>query len=326
MLQTTTTALTSPIKSVYLQNATALPTDATPAEILEAGNMDFNVALEPVYTREGVEIPGKRAIRNQTSGEIYGIAGPTWAPTQHATLANTAVKMRDEYGLELVGAGSTRNGQNGFVVMRTNDAIDAGNDDIIRGYITLQNPHKYGYAVTVNGIGERFHCANQIVFGRGSIARYHHSENHGYTVDRALRALKLLQTGLTELQDVSQALRGYRLSHAEVVNMISKLFNMSLPDQDDKDYTSKINRYYNKLDKLMRLKQDMPGSAEAGQNTAWQLLNLVTYHADHIQNSDNPEKRLESATHGVAGKRKRNAIKLLCDHVGIDAPATLIAA
>ncbi len=321
-----TTALTSPINSVYMANANSLPVDATPSEILQAGNMDFTVALEPIYTRDGTAIPQRRAIRNQSTGDVYGVAGPKWLPTQHAALAETAVIMRDQHGLELVGAGSTNSGQNGYIIMRTNNAIDTGNGDVVRGYVALQNPHRYGYAVTANAIGERLYCANQIVFGRGNLARYHHNAYSGYTVQRALSALNLLHDGLNELQQLSEQLRGYRMSANEMLAFVRRVFGLTQPDQDDPDYARKINRYYNRLADLTRTMRTMPGSAEAGDNTAWQALNLVTYHADHVQNSGNAEKRLASATHGVAAKRKKTAIKMLCDHVGIEPPRTLIAA
>jgi len=98
---------------VLSQSLTKIDRDATPTEILEAANLNWQVEKFPRYYKNGSdfhEVPGKYSlVRTDTMKEL-DVCSSRWQEQQNSDIVTLAYESLKEAGLKISYAGALRGG------------------------------------------------------------------------------------------------------------------------------------------------------------------------------------------------------------------------
>ena len=107
---------------------------ASPAEIMQAACLDYQVQVVPNYFSDGTKIPDSNHIsRVDNPRQIFGrfVAG-NWKPVQNESLLDLAAMIEQKHGFEIITAGALFDGAKVFVQLETNESFTLpGNDKLV---------------------------------------------------------------------------------------------------------------------------------------------------------------------------------------------------
>lgn len=136
--------------------------------------------------------------------------------------------------------------------------------------------------------------------GKPTFRMPHRSQMTEDVVKQAKEQLGIAREQVQEFAKIAQDLQKLSLSMPELNYAISSVFE----DEPTKSY-DKLSRTSHLL---LDINKNAPGQDLAGPNTAWGLLNAVTYWADHVA-SRTQDKRLANAWLGKTNKKKNEMLK-----------------
>lgn len=302
-------------------------------EALRIANMEWQFALEPVYTThlgmDGVtqlEVPNRKAVvrTRQSDNDVraLGVVGDRFVvhtPREMWSFIDTLVAG----GAEIETLGSLGIGERAFITLRLPNSVMVGGKDHTELYLFISTAFDGSQATRTDLTGVRVVCANTWRAGQQA-SKAHVSVRHTSALETRVDIAKQVLDITVDYQDfltnLGDRLYGTSLRHEDAAQVISNLF--PFPEQVDPkkvkydDLSSGAKRQVTRIQetrgKVFSMYTDSPVRAETG--TAWGLYQAVTEWADWaspVRGDDHDLVRAERVLLGDTEVIKDRALDLL---------------
>lgn len=311
--------------------------DTSPADMLVKAGLDWRVEkrelayLEPeddedrrYGDRRHNPVPGHKALVRSSDGKVFDVVSDRWEPVQNADLLEFFRSYCEAGAAEMETAGALKGGEIVWALANLRHGFTLPGGDAVKGYLLMAGRHRSGFATIARVTPVRVVCANTLAlaggFGKAGAleARFHHTSE--FDPERAREALGLAHEGVSEFERNARTLMGLRLSREDAVRVLAPIYQPGLVadhpanSRDEieagdglpilaDDWEEKANRT---VRGIMEAALNGPGADVVGE-TAWGLLNGVTYYANH-KSRGTADSRFASA---IAGDSNYRANKVL---------------
>lgn len=276
----------------------------TVEEALRLANLSgWNVEKEPIFTKDGLVVPGRNATVATILGKrtVLGDVGDRYVPFQneeHATFLQTLV---DESGGWVETAGALGRGEKVFVSLRLPESIKIGgkSGDAVDTYIGALNAHDASQPFTVVTTPIRWECQNMINYSLSSATNRHTVRHTGAglkgAVAEARRVLGLIYTYNEAFEKEAEKLVQVTMNSESFEEMIAAEYGY------DGENLAAAERADERMGQMMTL-FDTAGTNAKIRDTAWAGFNAIVEYFDWFSATnaeDEDAKRAEKSLSGV---------------------------
>lgn len=288
----------------WMKLGTTIEAAIPAAEAMQRAELDFEVALKPVYYRVGdkmTKFPGRSVIARKDNGQAFGIASDDYQVIQYSE----AFDFIDGIHPEIVAAGSLRKGRQAFMVCKAPGQTDleVADGDEHDMYVVLRTSHDCSKAVEVFLLPLRGMCMNQLplkTFGRN--AKQSWSIRHVSTAKEKLLQAQSVITGIEgyaqEFRETAKKLAAIDIELAEAEDLLRAV----LPDRPKRA---------DAIDSITGLLLSSPTVGEQFHRTGWGLVNAVGEYFEHTRDVGTAESRFTNGLSGSTNKYVNRTAQLL---------------
>lgn len=286
-----------------------LPKLATSAEAIEAAGLDYHVDKKPLFTKSAgkrqLEVPDHFCTIRRDTGDILGVVGKRYTVLANKDAFTCFDALVGEGEAIFETAGALGKGETIWLLAKLPGYIRIGRHDEVKKYLLLTNSHDGSSMVRTKLSPVRVVCNNTLssaLSGSEQEIRIRHTPS---AVDRLQEAHKLL--GLTnqlyqELEMIFNRMSVKRITERQLIEFVKSL----VPDNEEASFNTRTE---NIRSKILELNETGAGS-EYSRGSLWGAVNAVSEFTDHVQNSKDPMKRLNSVWFGGGEKLKLRAFQL----------------
>ena len=267
----------------------------TSAEALKVAGLDWKVEARPVFTDNGIKIPGYVANTRDSDNSILGIVSDKYRIVQNVdAFAFTDSLIGEDCRYET--AGSLRNGKSTFMLARLPQKKILGDD--FDNYICFTNTHDGTGAVKVCSTNVRVVCNNTLNLALNTAKRSWTCKHMGRIEDKlqeAQRALQLAEEYTEQLSIYAERAANITIDEAKTYEVLKQLFPISddASDRMKKNNQDAINDFRNCL---------VAVDLSPFYGTLWGLVNAASDFAYHRtptrMTSTYQEGKMNQAIHG----------------------------
>ena len=267
----------------------------TSAEALKVAGLDWKVEARPVFTDNGIKIPGYVANTRDSDNSVLGIVSDKYRIVQNVdAFAFTDSLIGDDCRYET--AGSLRNGKSTFMLARLPQKKILGDD--FDNYICFTNTHDGTGAVKVCSTNVRVVCNNTLNLALNTAKRSWTCKHMGRIEDKlqeAQRALQLAEEYTEQLSIYAERAANITIDEEKTYEVLKQLFPISddASDRMKKNNQDAINDFRNCL---------VAVDLSPFYGTLWGLVNAASDFAYHRtptrMTSTYQEGKMNQAIHG----------------------------
>ena len=267
----------------------------TSAEALKVAGLDWKVEARPVFTDNGIKIPGYVANTRDSDNSVLGIVSDKYKIVQNVdAFAFTDSLIGDDCRYKT--AGSLRNGKSTFMLARLPQKKILGDD--FDNYICFTNTHDGTGAVKVCSTNVRVVCNNTLNLALNTAKRSWTCKHMGRIEDKlqeAQRALQLAEEYTEQLSIYAERAANITIDEAKTYEVLKQLFPISddASDRMKKNNQDAINDFRNCL---------VAVDLSPFYGTLWGLVNAASDFAYHRtptrMTSTYQEGKMNQAIHG----------------------------
>lgn len=285
-------------------------------EGIRCAGLDWEVRLEPIQTKNGLDVPGAATVRTSpVTGEtdVLGVVGPRYTPIQNREAFGFFQPFLDSKAASLETAGSLRNGQRVWVLAKVRgDAVDVIPGDPVERFILLSNAHDGTQAARVGFTATRVVCANTLAIAHHSSASKLLKVRHTKNVAEALLIVREVMQ-VADAEFLATAAQWRRLAQVGVTqktlaSYVRRVFDPKIADDASDAEIAEKSTCARVLPDIIRLFEEGAGSDIAGvKGTMWGAYNAVTGYLSH-ERGKTGESRLDSLWFGTGGVLNKRAL------------------
>lgn len=286
---------------------TRVSNDLTPAQMLKAAGLDWEVEAIPAYADIGnrkVDI-GHSALVRSSDNRVLDVITNDWNPMQNQDAFEFFNDFVAAGEMEMHTAGSLKDGKIVWALAKVNESFEiCGGLDKVDAYLHFTNPHSYGQSIDVRFSPIRVVCNNTLTLSLNTASKNMVKVSHRreFDADMVKEALGVAKHKLVTYKETAQYLSEKRYSNEDVVDYFKRVFPVTSSKETSRKELSKSAQLA--LDVI-----DKQPGAEFGRGSWWQALNSVTYCVDHLIGR-NPNNRLVSSWYGANRGLKLRAVDL----------------
>jgi phage/plasmid-like protein (TIGR03299 family) len=311
--------------------------ELTPLQMQEAAQLDWTVSKRPSYTIDAPEwsedvgimqTPNTFHIVRDSDNTVLSHCGRDYIPIQNEDVFKFFKRFTEAGHMTMETAGSLKNGGEIWGLAKISEDFELAGDDLIKGYLLINQPHIVGKSMTIKLTPIRVVCNNTLTMalqdsGTASFRMPHVREFGTDVIQAAEEALGLSAQAMTEFRTNSTLLSKTKAKHSDVLDYVAEIYqphmiaeyrNEQLLRESGKaigEQAPLIERL-NKFPSLVvdALEQSPGANLKSARGTWWGALNAVTYVEDHLRESQIEGNALHSAWFGAAANRKSKALSL----------------
>jgi phage/plasmid-like protein (TIGR03299 family) len=293
---------------------TRLDQPATAEEALAASGLNYEVELEPIYTRDGTLISRRKAVVRNDCRDVLGVVGNSYVPVQNRDGFEFLDSVVSEGKLEYHTAGALGKGERVWMLAKLPGNIRVlGSEDITEKYLLLSNAHDGSAALRVFFTPIRVVCANTLSMahrrGVGKGISILHKGDLTAKVHEAQKVLGLATCFYHDVQVKADHLAGFKPTTQQIDNYFRSL----IPDPK----VGNTSRAENMRRQLWQLFEEGRGQKIPEiQFSAWAAFNALTEFVDHHRptrgqsEAERAGNRLQSQWFGSGATLKSQAWEL----------------
>lgn len=269
----------------------------TSAEALKAAGLDWKVEPRPIFTDNGIQIPGYVANTRDSDNRVLGIVSDKYKIVQNVdAFAFTDALIGGDVRYET--AGSLRSGKSTFMLAKLPQRKILGDD--FENYICFTNTHDGTGAVKVCSTNVRVVCNNTLNLALNTAKRTWTCKHMGRMEDKlmeAQRALQLAEAYTDQLAIYADRAANIRVDEAKTYEILKQLFPVAddASDRMKKNNQDAINDFQNCM---------VAVDLSPFYGTVWGLVNAASDFAYHRaparMTSTYQEGKMNQAIHGCA--------------------------
>ena len=263
-------------------------------EALIAAGLDWDVVQKPVFTQDGVKVPGYFANVCQQDGSILGVVTSRYKVVQNRdAFAFTDALLGD--GVRYETAGSLMGGRKTWILAKLPTRYIIQGEQILP-YLVFSNTHDGSGAIKIAMTPIRVVCNNTLNLALDTADRswsIHHTGDIAAKLEDARETLFMAEDYMNELGKGFEDLSRKRLTDAAVDEFIKEL----LPIADDASETTEKN--------ILRLRKDVATryfdapDLQGLRKNGYRFINAVSDFATHaapIRRTKNYQENLFNKT------------------------------
>lgn len=263
-------------------------------EALIAAGLDWDVVQRPVFTQDGVKVPGYFANVRQQDGSILGVVTSRYKVVQNRdAFAFTDALLGD--GVRYETAGSLMGGRKTWILAKLPTRYIIQGEQILP-YLVFSNTHDGSGAIKIAMTPIRVVCNNTLNLALDTANRswsIHHTGDIAAKLEDARETLFMAEDYMNELGKGFEDLSRKRLTDAAVDEFIKEL----LPIADDASETTEKN--------ILRLRKDVATryfdapDLQGLRKNGYRFINAVSDFATHaapIHRTKNYQENLFNKT------------------------------
>ena len=263
-------------------------------EALIAAGLDWDVVQKPVFTQDGVKVPGYFANVRQQDGSILGVVTSRYKVVQNRdAFAFTDALLGD--GVRYETAGSLMGGRKTWILAKLPTRYIIQGEQILP-YLVFSNTHDGSGAIKIAMTPIRVVCNNTLNLALDTADRswsIHHTGDIAAKLEDARETLFMAEDYMNELGKGFEDLSRKRLTDAAVDEYIKEL----LPIADDASETTEKN--------ILRLRKDVATryydapDLQGLRKNGYRFINAVSDFATHaapIRRTRNYQENLFNKT------------------------------
>ena len=246
----------------------------TSEEALNAAQLNWNVEARPIFTDNGIQIPGYVANTRDSDNSVLGIVSNRYKIVQNREAFSFTDSLIGE-GVKYETAGSLRKGKNIFLLAKLPTTKILGDD--FDNYICFTNTHDGEGAVRVCSTNVRVVCNNTLNLALNTAKRSwscRHLGNIEGKLEEAQRALQLAHEYTEELAKYADRAANITIDEAKTMEVLRQLFPVA------EDATDRMKR--NNMQAINDFQNCMVAvDLRPFYGTLWGLMNAASDFAYH---------------------------------------------
>lgn len=252
---------------------------ATAREAIEAAQLDYAVALQPIYLKNNVLIDNAEATVRVDTNKALGIVSKRYRIVQNVEAFNFFDTVVGEGQAIYHTAGALGQGERIWILAKLPKNIILAREDIVEKYLCLTNSHDGLSALKVYFTPVRVVCQNTLIASmqdsRDGVSIRHMGNIKG-KVDEARRVLGITIDYYIQFEQIAKQLVDVKLN----VEKAEKYYNDLLFKEKKPDEIS--TNLVNKRDRLLYLFENGKGNRLPEiKHSAWAAYNAVTEYVDN---------------------------------------------
>jgi phage/plasmid-like protein (TIGR03299 family) len=296
----------------------------TAEEVLANAGLNFDVAIEPLYTSKGKPIRSKfnRVFRTDTDTTL-GVVGKTYVPMQNDRLLGIANDLIENGDIDWDRIGMVGEGEKLFASFQLREGFTIEGWDDVNQYIYLTNTHDGSGGIRVIPSNVIIGCSNQFSHLMAGIKRtgidpkklvIRHSAKQEDRVAELVEALKIVDMLNQQFVLDAEQLVQVEMSQDDRVQFYLDTFGIKQNEEliDGGNPLGLTTRGNNTITKLLEIEAHPTNNHNGNGGTALAAFNTATYMIDHEWTYDRKgeksnDKRVESAIMGTGARMKSKA-------------------
>jgi phage/plasmid-like protein (TIGR03299 family) len=267
-------------------------------------------------------------IVRDSDNRILSHCGRDYLPIQNEDVFKFFKRFTEAGHMTMETAGSLKDGGEIWGLAKISEDFELAGDDLIKGYLLINQPHIVGKSMTVKLTPIRVVCNNTLTMalgqsGTASFRMPHVKEFGNDVIQAAENALGLSAAAMTEFRDNSIILSKAKAKHSDVLDYVGEIYQPTMIAEYRKEQLLResgkalgmqepLKEKLNKFPSLVveALEHSPGANLKSAKGTWWGALNAVTYVEDHLRESQTEGNALHSAWFGAAANRKSKALAL----------------
>lgn len=200
----------------------------TSEDALHIAELDWRVEQTPVFTDEGIEIPGYKANRRNTDGSILGIVSDRYRIVQNTEafeFTDAIVGETEDGVVKYETAGSLCGGKRIWLLakMPTKKVLD----DDVEPYMFFSNSHDGTGAIKVGMTPVRIVCANTLAIALNTAKRQWSTKHVGdmqSKLEEAKLCLRMADSYMASLDVEADRLANAKLYREQIEEILDEMF------------------------------------------------------------------------------------------------------
>lgn len=249
---------------------------STAEEVLELADLDWQVEQRPIYTEDGIKIPGYRANIRATDQYALGVVSDKYKVVQNRTAFAFSEELL-KYGFRYQYAGVFQQGRKTWVLVQIPDQYII-NGERISSYLVFLNSHDASSSFKIAITPIRMLCSNMLNLALGNARRvwsFKHSRSVENNVHDALETMERSVDYMEELGMQIEKLGNIPMDKEAVERNIHLL----LPAPEQATALQEQNVRKQRKDMLTRF-YEAPDLQHVGFN-AYRFINAVSDFETH---------------------------------------------
>ena len=245
------------------------------AQALELAGLDWEVNSRPIFTDNGITIPGYIANTRSSDNKVLGVVSDKYKIVQNKDAFAFTDNLLDNEA-KYVTAGSLRGGKNVWMLAQLPRTKILGDD--IDNYLCFTNTHDGTGAVRVFTTPVRVVCNNTLNLALNTAKRSwscRHMGNMESKMHEASRTLELANKYMEELAVKADELANTTVTDDRIRQIVAEMFPI---DEDNQSHRQLANMEQAK--KEFMVAYFMPDIAQF-RNTAWGMVNAMADMVAH---------------------------------------------
>ena len=309
----------------------------TPLQMQEAARLDWTVSKRPSYTLDAPEwsedvgimqTPNTFHIVRDSDNTVLSHCGRDYIPIQNEDVFKFFKRFTEAGHMTMETAGSLKNGGEIWGLAKISEDFELAGDDLIKGYLLINQPHIVGKSMTIKLTPIRVVCNNTLTMalqhgGTASFRMPHVRQFGSDVIQAAEEALGLSATAMTEFRKNAVLLSKAKAKHSDVLDYVAEVYQPQMIAEYRNDQLlresgkavgiqepliEKLNKFPSLV--VEALEASPGANLKSAKGTWWGALNAVTYVEDHLRESQTEGNALHSAWFGAAANRKSKALDL----------------
>lgn len=306
---------------------TKLPSITSVDQALEAANLNWQVALTPMFFRnvagELVESKNRRAVLRDVDGAELGTVGAGYHTVQNSEAFAVMQPACEKFGVTIESAGAIKGGARVWMLAKLADmTLTPVPGDDVRGYFLIMTGHDGTLSFHAKPTPVRVVCKNtlQAATGLGDGGRVKDTMitlRHTKSATDRLRTVETMISGLVgalkETGETFADMARLKMSATDVIAYIEAVFPNPNPKEPVSTVLAKRRATVAKL-VFTGKGADLAMQATDGEPNAWAAYNAVTEYFDHVRPAEAGTRAArrnanESAVFGTGADIKLEALK-----------------
>jgi phage/plasmid-like protein (TIGR03299 family) len=303
-------AFMSAVQPAWHGKGQILDKAATSAEAIEAANLDFDVAMQPVFTSissaEGdsinIEIPNRYATYRTDTNDVFGVVGSRYEIVQNKEAFSFFDAIVGEGAAIYETAGALGNGETVFISAKMPDHIRIDGNDIIENYVFLNMNHAGKGAIQAMITPVRPVCANTVALALKNCTHkisIRHTKSAKEQLEQAHKIMGISNMLTDSLSDMFSTMASKSIKDSIAYNYFDKCFlskeqltalakgelRTDILSNSKQELLSGVKEFY-----FTGVGQDM----KTAKGTVWGAYNAVTGYLQNVKEYKNEDAKLKS--------------------------------
>lgn len=292
---------------------TKVEDNLTHTQMLKAAKLNWTVEKKPLKTIDGNVVPDFFALQRSSDEKILDVVGKQYTPIQNEEAFKFFKEFVEAGNAKMDTAGSLRGGRMVWGLASLGAGFKIRGKDEIKGYLLVACPHEQGRSFKAMFTAVRVVCNNTLTMALknkkiGEVFKMAHRRKFDDSVIMlAKQTLGIANEMFDEFETITNTLANKKVSPNQQIKFLTDVFNPELKDAPIHIMREKANK---STEFALQALTHSPGhNLISAENTAWGLVNAVSYTTDHLLGRSN-DARLYKAWFSKSAALKTRALEL----------------